>query len=174
MNWEAIAAIGEMVGAVGVIATLGFLAFQVRQNSSLLKNNTRQLEQNHQVAIAQAMATSDRQSDPMLIVAQSNELSRIFYKGLANYVELDPESKMRFSLAMGPIIAGVSVKFMEQIKLEIADADYLPDQANFLMKFLDTVGGRQWWKTNMQMYPKPFVQMVEDVLNKREVKNKAV
>ena len=36
MNWEAIGAIGEVLGALGVIATLGYLAFQIRQNNSLL------------------------------------------------------------------------------------------------------------------------------------------
>lgn len=33
MNWEALGAIGEIVGAVGVIATLGYLAVQIRQNT---------------------------------------------------------------------------------------------------------------------------------------------
>jgi len=32
MNWEAVAAIGEVVGALGVIASLGYLAVQIRQN----------------------------------------------------------------------------------------------------------------------------------------------
>ena len=42
MNWEAMGAIGEIVGAVGVIATLGYLAFQVRQNSNVTRSATRQ------------------------------------------------------------------------------------------------------------------------------------
>ncbi len=42
MNWEAMGAIGETVGAVGVIATLGYLAFQVRQNSNVTRSATRQ------------------------------------------------------------------------------------------------------------------------------------
>ena len=33
MNWEAFGAIGEGVGAIGVILTLGFLALQIRQNT---------------------------------------------------------------------------------------------------------------------------------------------
>ena len=32
MNWEALGAIGEVLGAVAVIATLGYLAVQIRQN----------------------------------------------------------------------------------------------------------------------------------------------
>ena len=42
MNWEALGAIGEIVGAVAVIATLGYLAVQIRQNTRALKASTHQ------------------------------------------------------------------------------------------------------------------------------------
>ena len=34
MNWDAIGAIGEIIGAIAVVATLGYLAVQIRQNST--------------------------------------------------------------------------------------------------------------------------------------------
>ena len=37
MNWEAIGAIGESLGAIGVIATLIYLAVQIRQNSKTIE-----------------------------------------------------------------------------------------------------------------------------------------
>jgi hypothetical protein len=37
MNWEAIGAVGEVLGAIGVIATLAYLAIQIRQNTSQQK-----------------------------------------------------------------------------------------------------------------------------------------
>ena len=36
MNWEAIGALGEVVGAIAVVLTLAYLAIQVRQNSNAL------------------------------------------------------------------------------------------------------------------------------------------
>ena len=42
MNWEAIGAIGEAVGAAGVICTLAYLAFQIRQNSESVRLNAGQ------------------------------------------------------------------------------------------------------------------------------------
>ena len=33
MNWDAIGAIGEILGALAVVLTLGYLAIQVKQNS---------------------------------------------------------------------------------------------------------------------------------------------
>ena len=37
MNWEAIGAVGEVGGAIGVIVTLGYLAVQIRQNSRMMR-----------------------------------------------------------------------------------------------------------------------------------------
>ena len=35
MNWDALGAIGELVGAIAVVVTLAYLAFQIRQNNNL-------------------------------------------------------------------------------------------------------------------------------------------
>jgi hypothetical protein len=37
MNWEAIGAVGEILGATGVLITLGYLAAQIRQNTHQMK-----------------------------------------------------------------------------------------------------------------------------------------
>ena len=37
MNWEAIGAVGEIVGALAVLITLGYLAVQIRQNTAQQK-----------------------------------------------------------------------------------------------------------------------------------------
>ena len=39
MNWEAIGAIAELFGALGVIVTVGYLAVQIRQNSKLIASS---------------------------------------------------------------------------------------------------------------------------------------
>lgn len=41
MDWQAIGAIGEVGGAVGVVATLVYLAVQIRQNSAVTRAQTR-------------------------------------------------------------------------------------------------------------------------------------
>lgn len=42
MNWEAISAIGEIVGAIAVVVTLIYLAIQVRDSTRVAKAATRQ------------------------------------------------------------------------------------------------------------------------------------
>jgi hypothetical protein len=43
MNWEAIGAVGEILGAAGVILTLAYLALQLRQNTKAMQS-TAELE----------------------------------------------------------------------------------------------------------------------------------
>lgn len=43
MNWNAIAAIGQVLGAIGVVASLLYLAAQVRQNNRASVVVSRQL-----------------------------------------------------------------------------------------------------------------------------------
>ena len=40
MNWEAIGAVGEVAGAIGVIATLTYLAVQIRLNTKAIRGAT--------------------------------------------------------------------------------------------------------------------------------------
>ena len=54
MNWEATGAIGEVVGAVGVIITLVYVAIQVRHGKRSTDANTRALEEARLLAISQA------------------------------------------------------------------------------------------------------------------------
>jgi len=37
MNWDAVGAVAELIGALGVIASLIYLAIQIRQNSQSVK-----------------------------------------------------------------------------------------------------------------------------------------
>lgn len=40
MNWEAISAISEVVGAVAVVVSLIYLALQIRQNTKVVRGTT--------------------------------------------------------------------------------------------------------------------------------------
>jgi hypothetical protein len=42
MNWEAIGAVGDILGAAGVIVTLAYLAVQIRQNTKMARSAIRQ------------------------------------------------------------------------------------------------------------------------------------
>jgi len=71
--WEAIGAIGELLGAIGVIVTLGYLAVQIRQNTLAMAEGRR-------LALAQAyQQRADGLSD-MMVSAANGPIGAIIVK----------------------------------------------------------------------------------------------
>ncbi|MGB0133791.1 hypothetical protein, partial [Dokdonella sp.] len=71
MNWDAIGAIGEIAGAIGVIVTLLYLAIQLRQNTKA----------SNAIAVQNSMENSARFSE---LISKDPELARTFYSGLSH------------------------------------------------------------------------------------------
>jgi len=75
VNWDAIGAIGEIVGAVAVVATLGYLAVQIRQNTRADRASSRQ-------------TVLDDFYSSLWETARDAELRRITTSGLASFGDL--------------------------------------------------------------------------------------
>ena len=50
MNWEAIGAIAEALGAIGVISTVVYIALQIRHNSEAVQGSTEQALMSQEMA----------------------------------------------------------------------------------------------------------------------------
>ena len=86
MNWDVVAAIAELVGALGVLLTLGYLAIQIR-------DNTRSLE----AASLQSVLDGPRDRY-FLPMAQDREMADLFARGLNGLEHLRPDERRRFLL----------------------------------------------------------------------------
>ena len=75
MDWTAIGAVGELVGAVAVVVSLIYLSRQVRQNTRALRTaNAATVKQNFQT-IARAFITDRGASDIVLRALKRDELT---------------------------------------------------------------------------------------------------
>lgn len=91
MNWQAIAAVAEAVGAIAVVASLLYLAVQVRQN-------TRQSRLGAQQAMVAELGMA------LQAQAQDREFASLLAKGLQNLGSLDPVEKVRFLSHIGHLL----------------------------------------------------------------------
>jgi uncharacterized membrane protein len=91
MNIMELGALGEFIGSIGVIATLIYLAVQIRQNTS-------SMDASRALAIAQAyQARAQLQNDAFLHMADSDHLGEIFLKYRESGLEsLSPVERWRF------------------------------------------------------------------------------
>ena len=83
MNWQAIGAIGEVIGGAGVMFTLLYLAVQVRHNTAEMK-----------ATASESIAYNLREwLRPMI---EDPEISRIFRVGTEGWEGFGPDEKARF------------------------------------------------------------------------------
>ncbi len=87
MNWEAIGAIGEILGAIAVLVTLVYLAAQIRQNSRFVKAATYH-------------STSRARNEFNFAVATTPELSALLARARDDNTSFDAEERQRFNSLM--------------------------------------------------------------------------
>ncbi len=84
MNWDAIGAIGEVVGGVAVIATLLYLAVQIRQNARSVRNAA-------SLSVNEGLAEINRR------VSNDPEFADLWLRGRKDYRGLTDVERMRFA-----------------------------------------------------------------------------
>ena len=87
MNWAAIGAVGEILGAIAVLATLVYLAAQIRQNSQFVKAATYH-------------STMRARNEFNFAVATTPELSALLIRAGDKRVTLDADERQRFNSLM--------------------------------------------------------------------------
>lgn len=98
MNWDAIGAIGEIAGAVGVIVTLIYLTIQLRQNTKASQIT----------AVQNSVENSARFSE---LVAEDDDLGRAFWLGLSKPEELNASEMRKFIAIVNVFMRRESVAF---------------------------------------------------------------
>ena len=94
LNWEAIGAVGEILGATGVIITLIYLAVQVRQNSHQIERN---IESNRLTA-EDAIVRSFNEWRALHI--SDKDVADLFIRGLQDPGQFDAADRMRFNFQL--------------------------------------------------------------------------
>ncbi len=91
MNWDAVGAVGEIIGALGVIVTLGYLARQVSENSRQMKT----------ASVISINQLANEAFDP---IYNNDRNIRIWTQGQASPPELSAEDEAVFSLLMSRLV----------------------------------------------------------------------
>jgi hypothetical protein len=150
MNWDAVGALAEAVGAAGVIATLAYLAIQIRRSNLL--------------ATAESSRFSHTASDPaVLAISQDPDLARIFREGLGDRDSLSADDRVRFDMVMGTLIGGFSASITDQALLG-RRPDLQGDQTEALKAFLLAPGGASWWAVYQARFAPGVRSRIEEML----------
>ena len=157
MNWDAIGAIAELLGAIGVIASLIYLATQIRQSREQMGQNTRALRS------GTFLEFQNQFTSTMQPVALDPELARFVERGLAN--QLPEEDAFRFGVwLMGILVALENAHY--QYRAGLLDDDRWKQYHIRLRAFVSPPGAAHWWRTSEMVasFSPEFVALVSEIL----------
>ena len=146
MNWEAIGAIGEIVGALGVIATLLYLARQIRNSAIATRLHSYEL-------ILDGYQTHIR-------TLTEESLAEVFLRGSSGADDLSDVDSLRFTVVMAGFVLGYQ-KSLEAYRHDVLDEEMFAAFEADMLDILLLPAVRKWWEANQSRY----TSRVRDRLN---------
>ncbi len=155
MNWQAVGAIGEILGAVGVIVTLVYLAVQVRQNSHQIERSVEASRLATDDAVSRGF---DRWRDWSVM---DKDVAALFIRGMNDIESLDEADRLRFNL----ILAAFGWLCWQVWRAESMLGN---PNADILRHLLLHPGGRTWYVSHRAFFPSDFRMAVDKVMEDLE------
>jgi hypothetical protein len=150
MNWEAIGAIGEVVGASAVFVSLLYLALQIRAS-----------RRSEQIIVA-AGATS-AVNDWISQIVRDEVLYELYRRGLTDYESLSRSEKGRYALLLFQHFRGAETGWV-QLQMGLVDAGYWAGVEESLGYIYSTRGGTSFLAKNSRYFQADFCAAVQKVL----------
>lgn len=154
MTWDAISSLAEVVGAVGVILSLLYLATQIR----------------HGLTTAADTATKETIASVVVqLNAMAEEPNRSsITKGLIDYRNLSGDEKVAFDSLTTSLIMIASSSFMSN------KANLLPDElfagwSGYLQpRFFSYSGAQEWWDESRNIFLPEMQEWVDEEFSKAD------
>lgn len=157
MNWDAVGAIAELLGALGVILSLAYLGVQIRQNTRQLTVHSRELR----IAAIDSIASSfSRFRDPLI---RDPELAALWLRGNEDYNALDPVEKVRVGRLMQELFWAHQNTWARYVEGATTEESW-QDQCRAIAANLRNPGVRAWWAETRSIYADEFEEVVEALL----------
>lgn len=150
MNWEAVGAMGEIVGALAVFATLVYLAIQIRQNTRAVRAAA--LDSSIQAA---SLIRSD--------MFKSEELSQLFLLGNENPEDFNEVQRYRYRNLVSNMMWALW-NFYSQSRYADLSQDSWESQKYVAARILNTPGGAWYWKNYSREFEDDFVEAVNQIV----------
>lgn len=150
MNWDMIGALAELAGAIAVVATLAYLATQIRQNNISAR-----------VAAKQEMTRQYADFNDLLLL--NPELEDLYWRG-NNGDDLDELEQRKFVRMMGKqgwYFAAMHFQYTQQ---NLSESEWIQSR-EMIARQVRLPGFKNWWPTRKDSYSKSYVDFVENLMD---------
>jgi hypothetical protein len=155
MNWDAITAIAEIIGVIGIIVSIIYLGSQVRQGNAVAEDNSFQAV----VSLAQNSLKS----------MSEIENREIMMKGLLNYESLSGSDKLVFDSLMFGIFSTVEGAILSN-EMELLHSQHTDGASFFLRSRLFPYKGTlSWWSDSKELFGTEVQDWMETQMEKSDI-----
>ena len=150
MNWEVIATFSEVVSAIAVVASVIYLATQIKRQTTESK-------------LAATRELSAKRVDTMKSILGDEAVAEIYLRAIRDYESLQGVDRMRAS-TLFHIWARNSEQEFIHMGTGHANDPYLESVDKVLSNGVVARGFRQWWKTTGEGFNKDFQGHVNELI----------
>jgi hypothetical protein len=143
MNWDAIGAIGEIVGAAAVFVSLVYLAVQIRN-----QNRESRVSAMHEISVREA-----------LLPMASEDMATIFVKANRDYDSLTDVEAMRFIIVSGQFYRAWEEAFVQHQEGRLDDRSWNA-MLKYYLNILAAPAARRAWELRQDFLDDEFVSFV--------------
>lgn len=142
MNWEAISAIGQVVGAIAVVVSLIYLAHEVRSNARATR-------------LASMRSLSDAINQYFKTVAEDGDLAGLWFRGIYNFESIKGADLMRFSSLMDYLFRIHEDMYYQHLEGQLDDRIW--EAFERIMRDINSYPGiKAWWRTRSHWFSQQF------------------
>lgn len=146
MSLEDLGNIGELVSALAVVATLVYLAAQIRQNTRVVRSSTDQ-------------AATDAHAGYLSLLASNPELTSLYRRG-ASREPLDEDETLRFGFLLHHVFAQVQASYFHH-RHGVISSEQWQNVQRVTSLWLSAPGVWDWWQREKRILRDDFVEYVD-------------
>jgi hypothetical protein len=159
MNWDAIGAVAELLGAAGVIVSLGYLAIQIRQNTAALRGNA------HEVAV-------EHLTGVLLHLTANPALAQLVARGSRDFASLPYEERLQLGSYWYAVFVGAEGSLL-QWKRGNLDKSVWERDLSILRPWLSSPGVMDWYSRNAIEFTPEFKATIDRESRRQTTKRSA-
>jgi hypothetical protein len=150
MDWDAIAAVSEIIGAAAVIASVVYLALQIRG-------------QTVESRLAATRDLASKRAETLIRFLGDEALMKIWITAIRDYESLRGTDRLQASLIFNLIMRNAEQEFIHK-GTGHADDPYLESVDRVLSLNVGSPGLQQWWATSGNLFNSAFQKHVGQLM----------
>jgi hypothetical protein len=150
MNWEILAAIGQLTAVVVGIPSLIYLALQIRA----------QTKERRQSAVN---ALTVQWGDLTRSLHDNAEFCAIYLRGVQSFADLDAVSKLRFSAFLNRFFKNFQALYFSHRDGVLSESSWREVERT-MSDVIAYPGTQQWWETRRHWQTEEFARVVDAII----------